>query len=415
MTHRQLLWLAAIWQFIYMVDFVLPLPLGPLLSQDLGFAAPDVAWLTVSYTVASLLAGLLVSVFLVGRFARAQLVLGGMTCFVLANAVTVWVDHLVGLLICRALAALAGAPVVATLMAEVIDNTPADRRGNAMAQVMSGASLAVILGVPLALGVANWGGWRMAFALIAFGAAVLVAALWHLGLGHGADPKQHDSALGCDVKTGKSPWMHMLQLGSVRQALLLQMLSQFATFLIIPVLATYLVSNLHISAKLIPLVYAAGGAVSFACMRLSGRAADRHGYRLPLLLACGVLMLSMLMLAGSPLMLAERPWLAIATFVAFMAANAAKNVALASHTAGAPPANMRGSFMNIQSSMQDAAILLAAMGPLLLLSQPSPDAPMDGMPALVTVALVALLILTAVDAMNAFKVKPEAEAQPSEQ
>lgn len=154
-------------------------------------------------------------------------------------------------------------------------------------------------------------------------------------------------------------------------------------------------------------------------MRLSGRAADRHGYRVSLLLACAALMLSMLMLAASPLFLAERPWLAMATSVAFMAANAAKNVALASHTAGAPPVNMRGSFMNIQSSMQDAAILLAAMGPLFLLSQPSPDAPMDGMPALVTVALVALLILTAVDAINAFKVKPdaetEAEAQPSEQ
>jgi predicted MFS family arabinose efflux permease len=403
-THRQLLWLAAFWQFVYMVDFLLPLPLGPLLSQDLGFAAPDVAWLTVSYTVASLIAGLLVSAFLVRRFARAQLVLGGLTGFALANAATVWVDQLSGLLIFRALAALTGAPVIATLMAEVIDTTPVDRRGHAVAKVMSGASLAVILGVPFALGVANWGGWRVAFALIASATAVLVAVLWHLGLGHRAVLKQDDSALGWDVQIGQSHWTHMLQLGSVRQALLLQMLSQFATFLIIPVLATFLVSNLHIPAELIPLVYAAGGVVSFACMRLSGLAADRHGYRAPLLLACAVLMLSMLMLAGSPLLLAERPLLAMATFVAFMASNAAKNVALASHTAGAPPANMRGSFMNIQSSMQDAAILLAAMGPLLLLSQPSPDAPMVGMPTLVIVALIALLILTAVDAMNVFKV-----------
>lgn len=386
MNHRYFIWFAAMWQFIYMVDFVMPLPLGPALSTDLGFAAPDVAWLSVSYTLASLLAGLGASL-VVNRLGKRRVILGGLACFALANAATAAVDHLPGLLFCRAFAALAGAPVVATIMSEVIDRTPVDQRGKAISVVMSGASVAVILGVPVALGVADMLGWRAAFSIIAALSAVLLIMAWRAELSDDVAHQHH-----------ATPLTQLLVLPTVQRALLLQGLSQFSTFLIIPVLATFLVTNLRIASSMIPMVYASAGLVAFACMRLSGGMSDRMGYRTPFLTACAALVLAMAMFGWG--VSADRPLMAVFAFTLFMAANAAKNVALTSHTAGAPPPGLRASFMNVQGSTQDAAILMGAIGPLAFLSQSSQNMPMEGMPTLVAVALLAMLALVLVDAFG---------------
>ncbi|MDI1261531.1 MFS transporter [Aquabacterium sp.] len=384
MTHRNIIWLAAFWQFIYMVDFVMPLPLGPALSRELGFAAPNVAWLSVSYTLASLLSGLGASL-IVDRLGKKRVILGGLTCFVLANMATAFVNDLMGLLCCRALAAIAGAPVVATMMAEVIDRAPSDQRGRAISAAMSGASLAVILGVPMALGVANLAGWRAAFVLMSILSCTLLILVWRMKMGV--------HAVG--DTSGLAAWRQLWALPGVRRAFLLQGLSQFSTFLIIPVLATFLVTNLRVSPGLIPWVYASGGLAAFACMRLSGMGADRLGYRTPFMLACFALIAAMLLFAwGVP---SDHPLLAATVFTLFMAANAAKNVALASHTAGAPPPGMRAVFMNAQGSMQDVAILVGSMGSLVLLSQSSPEAPMEGMWSLMSLAVIAVLALIIVD------------------
>jgi len=394
-THRHLIWFAATWQFIYMVDFVLPLPLGPALSRDLGFAAPAVAWLSVSYTVASLLAGLGASL-VVDRLGKRTVIVGGLACFVLANAATAVVDHLAGLLLCRALAALAGAPVVATLMSEVIDQTPADQRGRSISVVMSGASIAVILGVPMALGVSEVMGWRAAFSIIAALSAMLLSIAWRADFD--VEKLEADKVSAAREGTARTALSQLMILPTVQRAMLLQALSQFATFLIIPVLATYLVINLRISSSIIPLVYSSGGLVAFACMRFSGGMSDRMGYRTPFLTACAALMLAMTMFGWG--VSADQPLMAVFAFILFMAANAAKNVALASHTAGAPPPGLRASFMNVQCSMQDAAILVGSLGPLALLSQSSQDAAIEGMPTLMVVALVAMLALIVVDAFR---------------
>lgn len=395
MTHRHIIvWLAAFWQFIYMVDFVVPLPLGPTLSHELGFGAPAVAWLSVSYTLASLLAGLGASL-VVDRLGKKRVILWGLTCFVLTNAATALVHDLSGLLACRALAAMAGAPVVATMMAEVIDRTPTEQRGRAISAVMSGASLAVILGVPLALGVADLLGWRAAFILLSALSCVLLAVTWQMHLKDQAF--QSDSGQASEA-SGLTAWRQLLALPTVRQAFLLQGLSQFSTFLIIPVLATYLVANLSVSPELLPWIYVVGGLASFVCMRLSGVMSDRFGYRRPFAVAASGLIVAMLLFAW--VVQATQLLAIVIAFTLFMASNAAKNVALASHTASAPPAPLRAVFMNAQGSIQDVAILLGSIGPLVLLSQPSSDAAMGGMPFLLSVAAMAVLALLASDVLS---------------
>lgn len=398
MTRSGLIWLSAAWQFVFMVDFIAPLPLGATLSRALGFAAQDVAWLSVSYTLASLLAGLIAS-RLVAPLGRQRTIWIGMGLFTLANVITPWADALPSLLACRALAGLAGAPVTATLMSLVIDATPPAQRGKAISSVMSGASLAVVAGVPLALSISNTFGWPSAFRMVAAGAMALMAgaAAWQLMALRARGLKQTDASTSMSTveatATPNTSAPSLLRLPSVRQACGLQALSQFATFLLIPVLSTYLVGNLGITLAQLPWLYAIGGLSAMACMRLAGHATDRWGHAGPLRWACIILVAAMATLAWQPPSGLHGTVITALAFVAFMAANAAKNVSLATYTAGLAPAQHRAAFMNLQGSMQDLGILAAGLGPVLMLSSSPDTGRMAGMGMLVALASGLLLLL----------------------
>ncbi|RZI86534.1 MAG: MFS transporter [Rubrivivax sp.] len=385
MAHRPIIWLAALWQLVFMVDFIAPLPLGPALSTELGFAAPQVAWLSVSYTLASLCSGLLAAP-VVEKLGRRRTVLACLALFCAANLVTPWAQSLTELALCRAAAGLFGAPVVATLMALVIDGTPGQHRGKAISWVMSGASMAVIAGVPSALALANHWSWHAVFwvlGLVTLGLLAVIACLPPALMGH-VSPSRADGPPAA-IFPG------LLKQRPVQQAFALQALSQFSTFLLIPVLATYLVSNRHVRTDDLPLLYSAGGLASLSCMHIAGRAADRWGHLGPLRMACVLLLASMATLAW-PVAL-DNPIVTGLGFVTFMAANAAKNVALSSFTVGLAPTQHRAAFMNIQGSVQDLAILLAGLGPLCLLAQAPQAGQITGMPGLFGLAAVSLLIL----------------------
>lgn len=392
MTRYGLIWLSAAWQFVFMVDFIAPLPLGATLSREMGFAAQHVAWLSVCYTLASLLAGLTAS-RLVEKLGQQRTIWTGMALFMVANLLTPWADTLPALLAFRALAGLAGAPVTATLMAMVIDASPPAQRGKAISSVMSGASLAVVAGVPLALSVSNEFGWPAAFRMMAAGTTVLMAAVLTLRLTVWRTTAEPASPLNAAPRVAAKP-PRLLGMPSVQLAFALQALSQFATFLLIPVLSTYLVGNLGITLAQLPWLYAIGGLSAMACMRLAGRATDRWGHAGPLRWACIILVAAMSGLAWAPAPSSlHGTSITVIAFVAFMAANAAKNVALATYTAGLAPPQHRAAFMNLQGSVQDLGILAAGLGPVLMLSSSPQRGRMEGIGMLVALAAVLILML----------------------
>lgn len=411
MTRSQLIWLSGAWQFVYMVDFIAPLPLGATLSREMGFAAQHVAWLSVCYTLASLVSGLVAS-RLVDRLGRQRTIWIGVGLFTLANLLTPWADALPFLLACRALAGLAGAPVTATLMALVIDASAPALRGQAIASVMSGASLAVVAGVPLALSVSNALGWAAAFWLMGAAAMGWMAA-WFIAqrlLGQAPGLTLAPQGTGATAPGVDSPrratQTRLWRQPEVQWACGLQALSQFATFLLIPVMPSYLVGNLGIGLAQLPWLYAIGGMSAMACMRLAGRATDRWGHTGPLRWACILLVAAMGVLAwGPPAQLRHGPWLSALAFVAFMAANAAKNVSLATCTAGMAPPAQRAAYMNLQGSMQDLGILAAGLGPVLMLSSSPQTGHMEGMGMLMATASALVLML-------AFAPPPPPRRQP---
>lgn len=393
MKRHYLIALAAAWQFIFMVDFILPLPLGPQLSQDLGFRADQMGWLAFAYTGASLVAGLIGTMY-VELWGRQRVLICGLAIFAMAQVLTATAGHVTGLLACRALSGLAGAPVSAVFMAMVIGMTPAEQRGRMMARVMTGSSLAAIIGVPLALSLTPYLDWRGVFLLMAASALGLLAMTVLMQISWlDAEPAEKGAAKSDTVKGGWAQLHLLIRSPDARWAVALQILSQFSTFLIIPSLATYLVLNVGVAPQHLPYLYGAGGMAALLCMHLSAWAMDRWLWAPPLWLGCvGVAVALTVLVAAS--VTPGHVLVVTFGFVLFMACNAAKNVSIATATATWAPASQRASFMSLLSTVQDIGILLASAAGAVMLQYASPStSTLSGMPRLMQLAAVLVLLL----------------------
>ncbi|SMC25897.1 Predicted arabinose efflux permease, MFS family [Andreprevotia lacus DSM 23236] len=349
---RQIIALIAALQFVYILDFMMVMPLGPDLAKALGFDGEHLGWLTAAYALASGAAGLAGSRYL-DRFDRRKALLWGLGIFALATLAGSLSTNLPMLLLARALTGLAGGPAIAVAMAIVIDVTLVQARGAAIGKVMIGFSLAAILGVPLSLQLAGLWGWQAPFVLV--GAAAVLVWCWAATAlpalrGH----MNHGPAISLST---------LLRKPAVRHAYVLQALAQFSAFLIIPLFPLFLLGSAGIARDQLGMLYLIGGCCAFVTLQLLGRLADRTGPRLPAIIATLALcagLLPMVGIAGGAV---------IGLFAAFMAGNAGRNITLSTICSAAPSPQERAGFMALQSIVQDLAIAAASYTSSLLLIQ----------------------------------------------
>ncbi|WP_137940083.1 MFS transporter [Chitinivorax sp. B] len=373
-TGRAIALLAAL-QFVYIVDFMMILPLGPDIAHTLGFSVAHVSWPAGAYTAAAVLSGL-VAVRWLDRFDRRPALLTVFSLFSLATLSVTQVTNLETLIIARAMIGLFGAPAVALGMAILIDTVPPPQRGRAMGKVMIGFSLAAIVGVPMALELSRLGGWRTPFWCVA-GVATLVWIFIAMVLpsmrGHMEQPRR------------VSPRTLLAQ-PTVRAACLMHGISQFSAFLVIPHFSPYFLLNLHFPREWLGALYAGGGLCALLTAQLIGRLIDRSGPLPPALLASGSILLGLTVFLWPgilPLAL---------YFILFMAGNAARNVTLGTVTSQVPAPHERAGYMSLQNVVQDIAVTAGVLCSGLFLSV-APDGSLKGMSQ---VALLAMLALVAV-------------------
>jgi predicted MFS family arabinose efflux permease len=364
---RRVVALVAALQFVYILDFIMVLPLGPDLARALGFPADWLGSLTAAYTLASLVSGLL-AVRLLDRFERKRVLLCAFGLLALATLATCLADSFASLLAARALTGFAGAPAIATGMAIVIDMTPPAQRGRTIARVMLGFSVAALAGVPLALELSRAGGWQAPFVALGLAAcAVWLCAARMLSAGQKAGPRGTSIGL-------------LLRQPQVRRACLVQGLSQFSAFLLVPHFSAYYLLNLGFPRERLALLYLAGGVTALLAVQLLGRVVDRVGAHTAV--ACASLAMGLGLLP----FFADAGALAIGAFVLFMAGNAGRNISIGAALSQVPGVHERAGFMALQSSVQDLAIAAAALTSGLLLAEGG-DGRLTGMGTLAACAL----------------------------
>ncbi len=271
--------------------------LVPDIASDLDVAVGTAGTLTSAFAI-----GMVVGAPLVAGVARAWPRRSALVVFVLVFAAA----HVVGavatsfpvLFATRVTAALANAGFLAVALTAAAALVPHDRKGRALAVLLSGTTLATVAGVPGGALLGTALGWRATFwavALLCLPAALGV--LRGIPAGPGRDPAAGRPALRSELAQLARPRLAVVMvLGALVNA---------ATFASFTFLAPVVTRTARLDELWVPVALVVFGVGSFAGVTVAGRLSDRHPGTVvavggPLLLAGW---LSLAQLAGTPVLL----------------------------------------------------------------------------------------------------------------
>jgi predicted MFS family arabinose efflux permease len=386
-SELALLLVLAAAQFTLIIDFVIIMPLGPVVKRALALSNQQFGWVVSAYGFSACATGLLGAVLL-DYFDRKRALLLLFAGFTGGTLLCAFAPNYAVLLLGRAVAGGFAGVMGANVLAIVGDVFPESRRATAMGVVMSAFSVASILGIPAGIFLANHSGWQAPFLVL--GALCFPVLLWaglvlpplrgHLGRRPAAGPYGMLTNLGAVL-------LHPNHL----RAYALMTAVVMATFTIVPFLSIYLVNNVGRSMAELPYVWLCGGLATLLTTTPVGMLADRWG-KLPVFRGMALLCLvPVLLITNLP------PTTLLLTLLAttlFMVLSSGRMVpAMAMITASAAPRH-RGSFMSVNSSVQQmvmgAAPLLAG---LLLGAEPEGQTarPLQGFPLVGLISAAAMI------------------------
>lgn len=338
-------------QFTHILDFMIMMPLGPELTEAFRISDAQFGLLVSAYTFAAGASGLLASTY-IDRFERKKLLLTLYFLFAMSTLACGLAPTYETLMFARISAGLFGGILSAMIQTIVADVIPFERRGKAMGIVMTAFSVSTVLGVPLGLYIAAHSDWHTPFFGIAgFSLLLIAASFWvipalqnHLHARHGM------GALQGLLEVLREP-NHLM-------AFAFSFCMIFAGFAIIPYITIYMQINAGLSAEDIPVIYLVGGAATLISAQVIGKFSDSLGkLRVLQIIAC-IAILPMALITQSEQFSMWGILIITTAFFVFVSGRMIPGMAIVS--AAALPKN-RGTFMTLNSSMQSAAMGLAAL------------------------------------------------------
>jgi predicted MFS family arabinose efflux permease len=336
-----LLVLAAV-QFTLVIDFVLIMPLGPMIEEGLTLTDHrQFSWIVSTYAFSASLTGLLAA-YCLDRFDRKRSLLVLYVGFAAGTLLCAFAPNYPVLLLGRAVAGAFAGVLGANVLAIVGDVFPYERRGTAMGVIMSSFSVASIVGIPAAIVLANYTHlWQTPFTVLGVLCFPVLLVAWrvlpplrgHLQGRHGA---------------GSSLREVMLH-GNHLRAYALSGALVLSSFVVFPFLTIYLVNNVHLTMDEVPLIWVCGGLATLLTTTPIGVLADLWGkltvFRV-LALACVVPVLVLTNLPAIGLVIT------LLVTTTFMLVGSGRMVpAVAMITSSALP-RLRGSFMSVNAAVQ---------------------------------------------------------------
>jgi predicted MFS family arabinose efflux permease len=354
-----LLVLAAV-QFTHIVDFMIVMPLSPELESQLNITPAQFGIVVAAYALSAGAAGLVASFFL-DRFDRKWSLFLLFTGFLIGTGGCALAPNFAVLVLFRAVAGAFGGVGAATTLIIVGDVFEDARRGTATGVLMSAFSVASIVGVFAGKSLAElYGSWQAPFAVLA-GFAACVLALMLVVLPSLRGHLEHGP---------RQAWREFLQVisdpGHLSAFALMTALVMSTGFLF-PYLPVYLEFNIGVADRDLKWMYVWGGLVTLVTLTVFGRLADRFG-KLPVFRVLGLLTAVPILLSTNLTPGLHLAWVLVVTTL-FMVVSSGRMVpAMALITASSAP-RYRGSFLSVNSSVQQLALAAAAMLGGLILGQ----------------------------------------------
>lgn len=342
-------------QFAHILDFMVMMPLGPILMREMTIDAHQFGLLVSAYTLAAAVAGIPVAI-IADRFERKRLLLTTFVLFGLATLACGLATSYTTLLVARAIAGVFGGVLGAMVQTIVGDMIPFERRGYASGIIMSAFSVSTVAGVPLSLFLANLYGWRFPFFFI----AILTAGLFLLGARQLPALRGHLPAAVVSEEERAHPLAALaavLSDANHLRAYAFMALGIFSGFTVIPYITIYATGNVGIRQEDIPYIYLAGGCATFFTSRWIGRLADVHG---KVCLYRWVALLSLIPLYVQTHLPPVPLWLMLICTTGFFILVPGRMVPVMAIMTSAVQPRLRGTFMAINASVLNLCSGLAA-------------------------------------------------------
>jgi MFS transporter, DHA1 family, inner membrane transport protein len=236
----------------------------PQVATGLQVSIPIAGYLVTGYAIGIALGGPLLT-FATTNIQRRTLLLGLVVVFTLGQIACALAPGFASLLALRVIIAVVHGSFFGIAMVVAVGLVPPERRGFAVALILSGLTVSNVIGVPLGAAIGNFWGWRATFwsmgllGLLA-GAAIL---LW-VPRTHGAAGTRPKFSREIGVLGRQQAWTSLI-------LMLMLMLGQFVPFTYI---APMLQDVTGLDANWIPLVLLLNGVGSTIGVFLGGRLAD---------------------------------------------------------------------------------------------------------------------------------------------
>jgi len=236
----------------------------PQVAEGLGVSIPTAGYLVSGYACGIAIGGPLLALA-TNSLSRKTLLLGLAIAFTIGQATCALAPDFASMLLLRIAVAVAHGAYFGVAMVVAVGLVPEDKRGMAVAVILSGLTVSNVIGVPAGTAIGTLWGWRATFWVMgALGVVATLAMLALLPRTTGASNRPAGLAREVRVLARQQVWTSLI-------LMLMLMIGQFGLF-------TYITPTLlqvtHLDESLIPWVLLLNGVGATIGVFLGGKLSD---------------------------------------------------------------------------------------------------------------------------------------------
>ena len=339
-------------KFTHIMDFMVMMPLGPLLMKKMDITAQQFGFLVASYTISAGVAVLLSALF-IDKLPRRKSLLVVYLGFMLGTLVCGISNSYYTLMLARMLTGIFGGVLNALILSTVGDSFQIEKRAGAMGVVLTAFSAAAAFGVPFGIYLASLGDWNWPFFVI----VILALPLW-FGLFYFVPAGEKAIEVKEAVKDAYfEVFLRVLRNPNQLTALGMSLALVLGQFMIIPYISPYMVGNIGFSQMQLVYIYLCGGLSTLITGPIIGRLADKYGHKRLFLIFAAVSMIPLLLVTHLPKVALPLALVASTLFFIFISG---RIIPSSTMVISSVETRFRAGFVSINTAMQQFAAGLAA-------------------------------------------------------
>jgi predicted MFS family arabinose efflux permease len=357
----------ALLQFTIVLDFMILSPLGDILMKSLGMSTKQFGSTVSAYAISAGISGFFAAGF-ADKHDRKKLLLFFYTGFIVGTVFCGLANNYQHLFMARIVTGVFGGVLGSISMAIVTDLFSLQQRGRVMGFVQMAFAGSQILGIPMGLYLATRFNWHATFFMVAILAGLIgVAVVFKLR------PVTEHLELQTESNAFKHLW-NTIQKADYRLGFLSTSILTMGGFMIMPFSTAFLVNNVLIPQKHLPVIFLCTGISSIIVMPLVGKLSDRiDKFKLFATGSAVTIVMCLIYTNLKPVPMGA----VIAVNMIFFMGVMSRMVPASILNSAIPDRADRGAYMSVNSSMQQMAGGLAAIFAGWVVFQPTKTSPIE--------------------------------------